>query len=100
MPEIVNFNLIFAASIDSTTIANSAPVKGGTMVDTGIGVTTITLSDGGIYATESIAFVTPREAGEAHGGLTHTNDTVKVVTMRVGATVTDIDADVLILRIL
>ena len=101
MPSIIPFSVVGMFSIDASAIATSPVVRGGTMVDNGTGDTTITLSDGGIDATECLVLTGVRGATEGVINIDHTSDVDKEVIVKDDAGVAaDIDADVLILRVI
>lgn len=100
MPDVIPFQLVFAASIDSVNISNSTPVKGGSLIDIGPGLSQIILNDGGISASESITSITAREVSGS-GRISHSNDIIKIIIMVNPAGVSvDLNTDILIFRII
>lgn len=102
MPSIIPFQIVFAAVINAIDIADSIPVKGGTLVDIGTGFSEITLDDGGVSANECVCSITPRLfAGSGKGKIFHSSDIVKLISMTDSAgTAADINAEVFIIKII
>ncbi len=73
--------------------------KGCVLARTGVGIFTMTL-DRDLDAADCVITVTPRGgAGNANSQVAHTSDTVKGITMFVGAVATDVGFDVLAWKI-
>ncbi len=72
--------------------------RGGVLARTGVGTYTLTL-DRPAPAGESVVLATPRAgAGNSNAQVAHTSDTVKTITLFVGAVATDVALDVLVMR--
>ncbi len=73
--------------------------RGCALARTGVGTYTVTL-DRDLDAADAAILVTPRGgAGNSNSQVAHTSDTVKTVTMFVGAVATDVGFDVFVINI-
>ena len=95
IPE-AGFSLEFLGSVSGAGVVNFQ--RGGLLVRTGVGIYTLTL-EREAPAGETVVLVTPRTgAGNANAQVAHTSNTVKGITLFVGAVATDVAFDVAVFR--